>query len=95
MQGGMLSVMSRYKPSKIKAYLDTRVIGQDEAKETLAVAGYNHMKRSVRRSTDKDTSIRKSNVILLGATGCRKTLGTIYLLSKTGQNRSRRRNPAA
>ena len=38
MQGGMLSVMSRYKPSKIKAYLDTRVIGQDEAKKTLAVA---------------------------------------------------------
>lgn len=41
MQGGMLSVMSRYKPSKIKAYLDTRVIGQDEAKKTLAVAVYN------------------------------------------------------
>ena len=73
MQGGMLSVMSRYKPSKIKAYLDTRVIGQDEAKKTLAVAVYNHMKRSVRRSQDKDTSIRKSNVILLGATGCGKT----------------------
>lgn len=64
--------MSRYKPSKIKAYLDTRVIGQDEAKKTLAVAVYNHMKRSVRRSQDKDTSIRKSNVILLGATGCGK-----------------------
>ena len=72
MQGGMLRVMSRYKPSKIKAYLDTRVIGQDEAKKTLAVAVYNHMKRSVRRSQDKDTSIRKSNVILLGATGCGK-----------------------
>ena len=73
MQGGMLRVMSRYKPSKIKAYLDTRVIGQDEAKKTLAVAVYNHMKRSVRRSQDKDTSIRKSNVILLGGTGCGKT----------------------
>ena len=33
MQGGMLRVMSRYKPSKIKAYLDTRVIGQEEAKK--------------------------------------------------------------
>ena len=73
MQGGMLRVMSRYKPSKIKAYLDTRVIGQDEAKKTLAVAVYNHMKRSVRRSQDKDTSIRKSNVILFGGTGCGKT----------------------
>lgn len=73
MQGGMLRVMSRYKPSKIKAYLDTRVIGQDEAKKTLAVAVYNHMKRSVRRSQDKDTSIKKSNVILLGGTGCGKT----------------------
>ena len=73
MQGGLLRVMSRYKPSKIKAYLDTRVIGQDEAKKTLAVAVYNHMKRSIRRSQDKDTSIRKSNVILLGGTGCGKT----------------------
>ena len=33
MKGGMLRVMSRYKPSKIKAYLDTRVIGQEEAKK--------------------------------------------------------------
>ena len=73
MQGGMLRVMSRYKPSKIKAYLDTRVIGQEEAKKTLAVAAYNHMKRSVRRSQDKDTFIKKSNVILLGGTGCGKT----------------------
>ena len=38
MKGGLLRVMSLYKPSKIKAYLDTRVIGQDEAKKTLAVA---------------------------------------------------------
>ena len=73
MQGGLLKVMSRYKPSKIKAYLDTRVIGQDEAKKTLAVAVYNHMKRSVRRAQDKDTSIRKSNIFLLGGTGCGKT----------------------
>lgn len=73
MQGGLLKVMSRYKPSKIKAYLDTRVIGQDEAKKTLAVAVYNHMKRSVRRAQNKDTSIRKSNIFLLGGTGCGKT----------------------
>ncbi len=73
MQDGMLKLMSRYKPSKIKAYLDTRVIGQEEAKKTLAVAAYNHMKRSVRRSQGKNTCIKKSNVILLGGTGCGKT----------------------
>lgn len=73
MQGGMPRTMSRYTPSKIKAYLDTHIIGQDEAKKTLAVAVYNHMKRSIRRSLDKDTSIKKSNVILLGGTGCGKT----------------------
>jgi ATP-dependent Clp protease ATP-binding subunit ClpX len=65
--------ISRYKPSKVKAYLDTRVIGQEEAKKTLSVAVYNHIKRSIRRAQDKDTSIRKSNVILLGGTGCGKT----------------------
>ena len=73
MQGGMLTVMSRYFPSKVKAYLDKRVIGQEEAKRTLSVAVYNHMKRSVLRAQDKNTAIRKSNVILMGGTGCGKT----------------------
>ena len=73
MQGGMLTVMSRYKPSKVKAYLDKHVIGQDEAKKTLAVAVYNHMKRSILRAQHKDAAIRKSNVILMGGTGCGKT----------------------
>ena len=73
MQGGMLTVMSRYKPSKVKAYLDKHVIGQEEAKKTLAVAVYNHMKRSILRAQGKDAAIRKSNVILMGGTGCGKT----------------------
>lgn len=73
MKGGMATVMSRYKPSRLKAYLDSRVIGQEEAKRTLAVAVYNHMKRIVRRSQDKGTPIRKSNVIMIGPTGCGKT----------------------
>ena len=73
MQGGTPTVLSRYTPSKVKKYLDKRVIGQEEAKKTLAVAVYNHMKRSVARAQDKKTSIRKSNVILLGSTGCGKT----------------------
>ena len=59
MKGGMLTVMSRYIPSKVKAYLDKRVIGQEDAKKTLAVAVYNHMKRSVLRAPDKNTSVRK------------------------------------
>ena len=73
MQGGMLTVMSRYTPTKVKAWLDKRVIGQEEAKKTLAVAVYNHMKRSVLRAQGNSTSVRKSNVILMGPTGCGKT----------------------
>ena len=73
MQGGMLKAMSRYKPSKVKAYLDRHVIGQEEAKKTLSVAGYNHMKRSVLRAMGRETPVRKSNVILMGGTGCGKT----------------------
>ncbi len=73
MKGGMATVMSRYMPTKVKAWLDKRVIGQEEAKKTLAVAVYNHMKRSVLRAQDKDTPVRKSNVILMGGTGCGKT----------------------
>ena len=73
MQGGIPLALSRYTPKKVKAYLDKRVIGQEEAKKTLAVAVYNHMKRSVLRAQGKDTSIRKSNVFLMGGTGCGKT----------------------
>ena len=73
MKGGMSKVMSRYKPSKVKAYLDRHVMGQEEAKKTLSVAVYNHMKRSILRSMGKETPVRKSNVILMGGTGCGKT----------------------
>ena len=73
MQGGLLKMMSRYKPSKVKAYLDKHVIGQEEAKKTLAVAVYNHMKRSALRAMGRETPVRKSNVILMGGTGCGKT----------------------
>lgn len=72
-QSGLLKTISRYKPSKVKAYLDRRVVGQEEAKKTLAVAVYNHMKRTLLRSMGKETPIRKSNVILMGGTGCGKT----------------------
>ena len=61
------------KPTEIKAHLDEYVIGQDEAKISLAVAVYNHYKRIFK--TDKtDVEINKSNVLLLGPTGVGKTL---------------------
>ena len=62
-------------PDRIKAILDRHVIGQDEAKKTLAVAVYNHYKR-IRHKYDPECKVKlgKSNAILLGGTGCGKTL---------------------
>lgn len=60
-------------PVEIKAALDEYVIGQDEAKKTLAVAVYNHYKR-VYSDFDNDVEISKSNVLMLGPTGVGKTL---------------------
>ena len=66
------------KPLEIKNILDEYVIGQEEAKKTLAVAVYNHYKRinNIDQSTNlkNDVEIQKSNVLLLGPTGCGKTL---------------------
>ncbi len=62
-------------PSEIKEILDQYVIGQDNAKKTLAVAVYNHYKRINNEDENKnDVEIQKSNVLLLGPTGCGKTL---------------------
>ena len=61
------------KPKQIKEKLDQYVIGQDEAKRTLAVAVYNHYKRIMHGGED-DVEINKSNVLLLGSTGVGKTL---------------------
>ena len=64
-------------PEEIKNVLDTYVIGQEEAKKTLAVAVYNHYKRisnETEQKEDDDVEIQKSNVLLLGPTGCGKTL---------------------
>ena len=62
-------------PAEIKDILDSYVIGQEEAKKTLAVAVYNHYKR-INSQEDKkdDVELQKSNVLLLGPTGCGKTL---------------------
>ncbi|HJJ04981.1 MAG TPA: ATP-dependent Clp protease ATP-binding subunit ClpX [Clostridiaceae bacterium] len=63
------------KPAEIKEILDSYVIGQEEAKKTLAVAVYNHYKRIGNQKNKKDdVELQKSNVLLLGPTGCGKTL---------------------
>ncbi|HEY7597393.1 MAG TPA: ATP-dependent Clp protease ATP-binding subunit ClpX [Actinophytocola sp.] len=73
------------KPAEIDDFLDQYVIGQDEAKRTLAVAVYNHYKRiqagdrarpearEGRDSRDETVELAKSNILLLGPTGCGKT----------------------
>lgn len=61
------------KPEEIHAILDDYVIGQDEAKKALSVSVYNHYKR-VLASRDLDVELQKSNILMLGPTGCGKTL---------------------
>ena len=61
-------------PAEIKQILDEYVIGQDDAKKTLSVAVYNHYKRIACDEIIDDVEIQKSNILLLGPTGCGKTL---------------------
>ena len=61
-------------PEEIKQKLDEYVIGQEEAKKTLSVAVYNHYKRINNLKSIEDVEIQKSNILLLGPTGCGKTL---------------------
>ena len=62
------------KPSKIKDNLDLYVIGQDDAKKSIAVAVYNHFKRIIHKTYMQDIELDKSNILLLGSTGTGKTL---------------------
>ena len=62
------------KPQEIRGYLDEYVIGQEEAKISLAVAVYNHYKRIHQKKSSDGVEIDKSNVLLLGNTGTGKTL---------------------
>ena len=65
-------------PTHIKSFLDEYVIGQERAKKILAVAVYNHYKRvelsSYNGKRNNDIDIQKSNILLIGPTGCGKTL---------------------
>jgi ATP-dependent Clp protease ATP-binding subunit ClpX len=63
---------SSVTPEEIKEYLDEHVIGQDEAKEVVSVAVYNHYKRI--NSTDTDIELDKSNILVFGPSGTGKTL---------------------
>ena len=62
------------KPKEIKALLDEYIIGQDFAKQTVAVAVYNHYKRITNRGSERNVEIEKSNILFVGPTGTGKTL---------------------
>ena len=77
---GNISLSQIPKPREIKNYLDENAIGQNEAKKVLSVAVYNHYKRlSLPARTrgehpTEEVELQKSNILLIGPTGCGKTL---------------------
>ena len=60
-------------PREIKSFMDSYIVGQEEAKIALSVAVYNHYKR-ILMEKDTDVELQKSNILLIGPTGCGKTL---------------------
>ena len=71
---GDVSMNDVPKPKEIKEFLDKYIIGQDEAKRSIAVAVYNHYKRLSVAQTEGDVELDKSNIVLVGPTGTGKTL---------------------
>ena len=61
------------KPAEIYAFLDEYVVGQDQAKKVMSVAVYNHYKRIQVGAKDQEVELQKSNILILGPTGCGKT----------------------
>ena len=72
-EDSMYDEINLLKPEEIKAFLDEYVIGQDRAKKVLSVAVYNHYKR-IMAGKSLDVELQKSNILMLGPTGCGKTL---------------------
>ncbi len=72
-ESGAFSDINLLTPEELKEFLDDYVIGQDEAKKVLSVAVYNHYKR-IMAEQDLGVELQKSNILLLGPTGCGKTL---------------------
>ncbi len=81
-RSGNFSLNQMPKPRELKKHLDEHVIGQEEAKKVLSVAVYNHYKRlnsvqaknSGKVGTEEVVELQKSNILLIGPTGCGKTL---------------------
>ena len=73
-QGVVRESVELPKPREIKQHLDQYVIGQEYAKRVLSVAVYNHYKRLGLRKAGEEVEIAKSNILLIGPTGCGKTL---------------------
>ena len=62
------------KPAEIKKILDQYVVGQEDTKKKLSVSVYNHYKRIISAADTREVELEKSNVLLIGPTGCGKTL---------------------
>ena len=60
-------------PTQIYEHLDQYVVGQERAKRTVAIAAYNHQKRILNKDENNANTIRKSNILFIGPTGCGKT----------------------
>lgn len=73
-QGSFSGDVELSTPKEIKEFLDSYVIGQDDAKKTLSVAVYNHYKRINSNEEDSEIELQKSNILMLGPTGSGKTL---------------------
>ena len=73
-QGGAKSESDTRSPQSIYRVLDDYVVGQDRAKKVLSVAVYNHYKRLANAPKAVDIELAKSNILLIGPTGCGKTL---------------------